>query len=110
MREGAGLVERQRFQLAPFLQIDAAFNQNAVWPAAGPLTTIIQGLEVVLFTYGMLASGQSISTVLSGSLLGTAVGALLGGALYLGLVKVPTKYIFQVTTWLLLFLTAGMAC
>lgn len=73
------------------------------------LAVLREGSEIVLFTYGMLASGQSVSAILSGSVLGMAVGALVGGGLYLGLVTVPTKYIFQITTWLLLFLTAGMA-
>lgn len=73
------------------------------------LAVLREGSEIVLFTYGMLASGQNVATVISGSLTGAATGALLGGVLYFGIVRIPTKHIFQVTTWLLLFLTAGMS-
>lgn len=73
------------------------------------LAVLREGSEIVLFTYGMLASGKAVSSIIAGSLAGLGAGTLLGGIIYLGLVKVPTKHVFQVTTWLLLFLTAGMA-
>ncbi len=73
------------------------------------LAVLREGAEIVLFTYGMLASGQAVHEVLSGCALGLAVGALIGFGIYKGLVAIPTKYIFQVTTWLLLLLTAGMS-
>lgn len=73
------------------------------------LAVLREGSEIVLFTYGMLASGQPPMTVLTGSLLGMAVGGLVGTALYIGMIKIPTRYIFQVTTWVLLLLTAGMS-
>ncbi|MDB2415320.1 FTR1 family protein [Rickettsiales bacterium] len=73
------------------------------------LAVLREGSEIVLFTYGMIASGKAISTILMGSFAGVTTGAILGAALYFGLVKVPTKYIFQVTTWILLLLTAGMS-
>ena len=73
------------------------------------LTVLREGSEIVLFTYGMLASGQAVSDIVAGSAAGLLAGGVLGGALYFGLVNIPTKYIFKVTTWVLLFLTAGMS-
>lgn len=73
------------------------------------LAVLREGSEIVLFTYGMLASGQPIDKVLLGSAAGTLVGAIVGLILYFGLISIPTKYIFKVTTWLLIFLSAGMS-
>lgn len=73
------------------------------------LAVLREGSEIVLFTYGMLASGQNPSVILTGSLSGIAAGSVAGGLLYAGLISIPTKYIFQVTMWLLLLLSAGMA-
>ena len=73
------------------------------------LAVLREGAEIVLFTYSMLASGKDLQTVLTGSFAGLFVGGLLGGAIYFGMVRIPTKYIFQVSTWVLIFLTAGMA-
>ena len=73
------------------------------------LTILREGSEIVLFTYGMLASGQSAMTILGGSIAGFVAGSIVGGLLYFGLLRIPTRYIFQVTSWLLIFLSAGMA-
>lgn len=72
------------------------------------LALLREGSEIVLFTYGMMASGQTISTILMGAAIGLAGGATLGGLLYAGLVRIPTKYFFRVTTGLLTVLVAGM--
>lgn len=73
------------------------------------LAVLREGAEIVLFTYGMLASGMDPAVILSGSIAGLATGSVVGLMLYLGIVSIPTKYIFKVTTWLLLLLSAGMA-
>ncbi len=73
------------------------------------LAVLRDGAEIVLFTYGLLASGESFMSVMGGALGGVATGILIGFLLYAGLLSIPTKYIFQVTTWLLLLLAAGMA-
>lgn len=73
------------------------------------LTVLREGAEIVLFTYSMLASGQPPLPIALGSLGGVLSGTLLGYFLYKGLVSIPTKYIFQVTTWMLLLLAAGMS-
>ncbi|NDF12994.1 MAG: hypothetical protein EB060_09315 [Proteobacteria bacterium] len=73
------------------------------------LALLREGSEIVLFTFGMLASGQSISSILGGAALGTIAGLIVGMLVYTGLVKLSTKHILQVTSWLLIFLVAGMA-
>ena len=73
------------------------------------LAVLREGSEIVLFTYGLLASQLSISSIIIGSVSGLFVGSLLGLFLYFGIVKIPTKYVFQVTTWILLLITAGMS-
>jgi high-affinity iron transporter len=91
---------------------------TAVSEGAKPLTALAivvglavlrEGSEVVLFLYGIAASGTSGSALLIGGLLGIAAGAAFTGFTYFGLLAIPTRYIFSVTSWLIALLAAGMA-
>ncbi|MBI4366184.1 MAG: FTR1 family protein [Deltaproteobacteria bacterium] len=91
---------------------------TAVSEGARPLTALAvvvglavlrEGSEVVLFLYGIMASGTSGASLLLGGLLGIAAGAAFSGLTYYGLLAIPTRYIFSVTTWLIALLAAGMA-
>jgi high-affinity iron transporter len=91
---------------------------NAVSEGAKPLTALAivvglavlrEGSEVVLFLYGIMASGTSGSALLVGGLLGIAGGAAFTALTYLGLLAIPSRYIFSVTSWLIALLAAGMA-
>jgi high-affinity iron transporter len=73
------------------------------------LAVLREGSEVVLFLYGQSAQGAGVANMLSGGLAGLAVGAAVGLAMYLGLLRIPTRYLFAVTGWLILLLAAGMA-
>jgi FTR1 family protein len=73
------------------------------------LAVLREGAEIVLFLHGQSASGLPAASMLSGGLAGLAVGAVVGLAMYLGLLRIPTRYLFQVTGWMILFLAAGMA-
>lgn len=73
------------------------------------LAVLREGAEIVLFTYGMIASGKEFTSIISGGVLGLLAGAVLGGAMYFGLLKISPKHVFGVTTWLLMFLCAGMS-
>jgi len=73
------------------------------------LAVLREGSEVVLFLYGMASGGVGALDLASGSALGLAGGAAIGVALYLGLLQIPTRYLFGVTSWLLLLLAAGLA-
>ena len=68
-----------------------------------------EGSEVVLFLYGIAASGSSGASLLVGGGLGILGGVALAGLSYLGLLAVPQRYIFTVTGWLITLLAAGMA-
>jgi high-affinity iron transporter len=67
-----------------------------------------EGAEIVLFSYGMLAAGQSWQDLLLGGLLGGSAGLATGLLLYFGLVSIPAKYFLRVTSALLVLLVAGM--
>ena len=74
------------------------------------LATFREGAEIVLFSYGMTVSGaHSLSSVIIGGLIGAVGGGLIGALFYFGLLKAAQKYLFTVTSWLLIILTAGMA-
>jgi FTR1 family protein len=74
------------------------------------LAVLREGAEVVLFLHGIAASGdRSVYTMLFGGLLGITAGAATGLAIYHGLLHIPQRYLFMVTTWLIVLLAAGMA-
>jgi high-affinity iron transporter len=73
------------------------------------LAVLREGSEIVLFLYGIVAGGTSGSELLVGGLLGLVAGAGFTGLTYLGLVAIPSRYIFTVTTILITLLAAGMA-
>ena len=69
-----------------------------------------EGAEVVLFLFGIAASdGSGPYGMITGGLAGLVLGAALSALTYLGLLKVPQRHIFSVTSWLIAFLAAGMA-
>src|SRR5215475_8857976 len=73
------------------------------------LAVLREGAEVVLFLYGILAGGASGSSLFVGGMLGLAAGAAFTALTYYGLVSIPTRHIFAVTTVLIALLAAGMA-
>src|SRR5215813_5469554 len=73
------------------------------------LAVLREGSEVVLFLYGILAGGTSGSSLFIGGTLGLAVGAAFTALTYYGLVSIPARHIFAVTTVLIALLAAGMA-
>lgn len=73
------------------------------------LAMLREGAEIVLFIYGMLASGQAIPSIVTGSAIGIALGTTAGVMLYYGLIKLSAKYMLRVTSWLLVLLVAGLA-
>jgi len=73
------------------------------------LAVLREGSELVLFLYGIAAQGSQSLPMLSGFSLGLVAGAAVSLALYFGLLRIPTKYLFTVTAWMILLLAAGMA-
>jgi high-affinity iron transporter len=69
-----------------------------------------EGSEVVLFLYGVLASGgDSAWSVALGGLAGLVLGAVVCALTYLGLLRIPMRALFGTTTVLIALLAAGMA-
>jgi high-affinity iron transporter len=69
-----------------------------------------EGAEVVLFLYGVAAQGGASSLgILAGGAVGVLLGAGLSALMYFGLVVIPTRYLFAVTSALIALLAAGMA-
>jgi high-affinity iron transporter len=74
------------------------------------LAVLREGSEVVLFLYGIAATGGGgLLAMTTGGALGLAGGVVVGGGLYLGLLRIPLRHLFAVTSWLVLLLAAGMA-
>lgn len=69
-----------------------------------------EGVEVVLFLYGIIASGGETGlSIFVGGVLGLLLGGLVCTLTYLGLLTVPSRYLFAVTSVMIAFLAAGMA-
>ncbi len=74
------------------------------------MAVLREGSELVLFLYSIAAGGGTgFAEMAVGFLFGVAAGVATGAALYYGLLRIPTKHLFTVTSWLILLLAAGMA-
>jgi high-affinity iron transporter len=74
------------------------------------IAVLREGAEVVLFLYGIVASeGGWSANILLGGLTGLALGALVSLLTYFGLLRIPGRYLFAVTSLMIAFLAAGMA-
>ena len=69
-----------------------------------------EGSEVVLFLYGIAASGgTSSSDLMAGGALGVLAGAGVTALMYFGLLTIPARHLFSVTSGLITLLAAGLA-
>jgi high-affinity iron transporter len=85
-------------------------KELSVLMAVVALAVLREGSETVLFLYGVAVSGPStLAEMLGGGLLGIAGGAAVGIFLYAGLLRIPLRWFFAVTSLLVLLLAAGMA-
>lgn len=74
------------------------------------LAVLREGSEVVLFLYGIAISGNDTAATMGlGSVLGLMLGGGISALMYFGLLRIPTRHLFSVTTWLITLLAAGMA-
>ncbi len=76
--------------------------------AVAAVAILREGSEIVLFFHGFLPV-YTLQELATGSALGLLAGIAVGAALYFGLLKIPLKYFFAVTSWLILLLAAGLA-
>jgi high-affinity iron transporter len=74
------------------------------------LAVLREGSEVVLFLYGIALAGQGGPLAMTtGGAIGLALGIAAGTTIYWGLVSIPMRLLFTVTSWLVLLLAAGLA-
>ena len=75
------------------------------------IAVLREGFEVVLFLYGVAAASEPGSgvAIFAGAIAGLALGIATCVLTYLGLLTIPSRHLFAVTTVMLAFLAAGMA-
>jgi high-affinity iron transporter len=95
-------------------QLGKAVRSGArpLWALASAvaLAVLREGSEIVLFLYGIALAGQGGPLPMAiGGVCGLALGVAAGTAIYWGLVAIPMRHLFTVTSWLVLLLAAGLA-
>jgi len=74
------------------------------------IAVLREGSEVVLFLYGVAAAqGGASWGMVAGGFIGLILGSLVCLLTYLGLITIPARYLFGVTSTLIAFLAAGLA-
>lgn len=74
------------------------------------IAVLREGSETVLFLYGVIsAQDANTHSMFVGGLMGLASGILIGYLLYFGLLKIPMKWFFKITSAFITFLAAAMA-
>jgi len=69
-----------------------------------------EGSEIVLFLYGAVAaSGATGIQALIGGIGGLILGGMVSYVTYKGIVRIPMRWVFSVTTGLIALLASGMA-
>jgi high-affinity iron transporter len=91
---------------------DVRSGARPLWALAFAVSLAVlrEGSEAVLFLYGIALSGQggALAMVMGGAI-GLGLGVAAGTAIYWGLVSIPMRLLFTVTSWLVLLLAAGLA-
>ena len=90
-------------------QVDSALGKGSVTALVLLAATSVgrEGLETVLFLFAGSSSASGTTYVLGG-VLGFAVAAVIGVAIYAGTTRFPMKLFFQVSGVVLIVLAAGM--
>jgi high-affinity iron transporter len=91
---------------------DVRSGARPLWALAFAVSLAVlrEGSEAVLFLYGIALAGQGGAlAMVTGGAIGLALGVAAGTAIYWGLVSIPMRLLFTVTSWLVLLLAAGLA-
>ncbi len=92
------------------VEIGTGAKEMSVLLVVIAVAVLREGAETVLFLYGVAVSGEgSPGAMLAGGAAGLAGGALVGWLLFAGLLRIPLKWFFSATSFLVLLLAAGMA-
>jgi len=69
-----------------------------------------EGSETVLFLFGLASANKGgWADTLGGGALGVGLGVAVGLTLYFGLLRIPQRHLFKVTSLMILLLAAGLA-
>jgi high-affinity iron transporter len=74
------------------------------------IAVLREGSEVVLFLYGIaMSSKETAIAMATGGVTGVLLGVGVSATMYYGLLRIPARHLFSVTSWLIALLAAGMA-
>ncbi|RIL11483.1 MAG: hypothetical protein DCC75_02260 [Proteobacteria bacterium] len=90
------------------LQVSCGKKPLTVLAVVVALTILRDGTEIVLLAQGILVSAQNYMQLVAGGLIGLIAGTAVGAAIYLGIIRSATRHIFEITSWMLIALCAGM--
>jgi high-affinity iron transporter len=91
-------------------EVRAGARELSVVMVAIAVAVLREGSETVLFLYGIALSGNTSPAAMAlGALAGLAGGAAVGWLLFAGLLRIPLKWFFTATSFLVLLLAAGLA-
>ena len=85
-------------------------NRSLALAIVVAIAVLREGSEVVLFLYGVAAAqGGASWSMVAGGFVGLILGSAVCLLTYLGLITIPARYLFSVTSALIALLAAGMA-
>ncbi|PCJ25954.1 MAG: hypothetical protein COA94_05715 [Rickettsiales bacterium] len=91
-------------------QINAGTTSKIMLVMMVAMAVLREGAEIILFVYSISSSENiAVSEYVIAILLGGFVGFSLGAMIYLGLIKCTGKYIFSISTTLLILIAAGLS-
>ena len=94
------------------LGLQAASGKKPMFAIATVVAVSVmrEGSEIVLFLYGAVAaSGATAIHALIGGIGGLMLGGMVSYVTYKGIVRIPMRWVFSVTTGLIALLASGMA-
>jgi high-affinity iron transporter len=90
--------------------VAAGSRSLAALAAVVGIAVLREGSEIALFLYGLtISSGASMWELLAGGVVGLLFGCAVSALTFFGLVNIPPRYLFGITTALITFLAAGLA-
>ena len=89
----------------------SASQETNILPVILIITLAIarEGAEITLFLHGIYTVNMQLHDLVNGVIIGATLGILLGLMLYLGLLKISSRYFFKAINIMLALLASGMA-
>lgn len=91
-------------------QIHQGVKELSAVATVAAVAVLREGSETVLFLHGIASNAESsLSNLFFGGMLGLLGGVAVGMLIYAGLLRIPLRKLFYVTSTLLMLLAAGLA-